>query len=210
MSLEEFKDRNVGTQNYRMLDLGESPKSGMEKFKQVVERSVKLELFTGLKVTFREMYKALFKKNMHTVKYPFEKMPIAPRYRAIHEMKRLLESGHYRCIGCGLCEKVCILEETAIRVLPVRLAKGELGKHYRLGWERSGRDGKEFPTADPEHVYRLPEGLSYEHSGRGLMGKGVGPKTARPAITAPGTQMKKTPFSSNPLDTLNRGLKGAK
>jgi NADH-quinone oxidoreductase subunit I len=108
MSLEEFKDRNVGTQNYRMLDLGESPKNGMEKFKQVVERSVKLELFTGLKVTFREMYKALFKKNMHTVKYPFEKMPIAPRYRAIHEMKRLLESGHYRCIGCGLCEKICI------------------------------------------------------------------------------------------------------
>ena len=80
----------------------------MEKFKQVVERSVKLELFTGLKVTFREMYKALFKKNMHTVKYPFEKMPIAPRYRAIHQMKRLLESGHYRCIGCGLCEKICI------------------------------------------------------------------------------------------------------
>ena len=108
MSLEEFKDRNIGTQNYRMLDLGESQKSGMEKFKQVVERSVKLELFTGLKVTFREMYKALFKKNMHTVKYPFEKMPIAPRYRAIHQMKRLLESGHYRCIGCGLCEKICI------------------------------------------------------------------------------------------------------
>ena len=108
MSLEEFKDRNIGTQNYRMLDLGESLKSGMEKFKQVVERSVKLELFTGLKVTFREMYKALFKKNMHTVKYPFEKMPIAPRYRAIHQMKRLLESGHYRCIGCGLCEKICI------------------------------------------------------------------------------------------------------
>jgi len=22
-------------------------------------------------------------------------------------MKRLLESGHYRCIGCGLCEKIC-------------------------------------------------------------------------------------------------------
>jgi len=23
-------------------------------------------------------------------------------------MLRLLESGHYRCIGCGLCEKICI------------------------------------------------------------------------------------------------------
>ncbi|WP_456431826.1 NADH-quinone oxidoreductase subunit NuoI [Nitratifractor sp.] len=108
MSLEQFKNRNVGTQNYVMLDLGKEPANNWEKFKQVVRRSVKLELFTGLKVTFREMIKALFMGEMHTVKYPFEKLPIAPRYRAIHEMKRLLESGHYRCIGCGLCEKICI------------------------------------------------------------------------------------------------------
>jgi len=108
MSLEEFKDRNIGNQNYTMLDLGESPKTGWEQFKQVAKRSVKLELFTGLKVTMREMLKALFLGEMHTVKYPFQKLPISPRYRAIHEMKRLLESGHYRCIGCGLCEKICI------------------------------------------------------------------------------------------------------
>jgi NADH-quinone oxidoreductase subunit I len=56
----------------------------------------------------KAMIKALFKDDMHTVKYPFEKMPISPRYRAIHDMLRLLESGNYRCIGCGLCEKICI------------------------------------------------------------------------------------------------------
>jgi ferredoxin-type protein NapG len=106
------------------------------------------------------------------------------------------------CTGCGLCEKVCILEESAIKVLPIRLAKGELGHHYRLGWQSKGDLGGKFPTADPEHHYRLPEGLSYEHSGRGLMGD--------PAVTMPGTEMKQTPFSSNPLDTLNQGLKGAK
>jgi len=108
MSLEQFKDRNVGEQNYVMLDLGKEPETGWERFKQVAKRSIKLELFTGLKVTFREMFKALFMGEMHTVKYPLEKLPISPRYRAIHEMKRLLESGHYRCIGCGLCEKICI------------------------------------------------------------------------------------------------------
>ena len=110
MSLEEFKNRNVGTQNYRMLDLEPTPETGWGRFKRVVRRSVKLELFTGLKVTFREMIKALFMGEMHTIKYPFEKLPISPRYRAIHEMKRLLESGHYRCIGCGLCEKICIAD----------------------------------------------------------------------------------------------------
>ena len=108
MSLENFKDRNVGVQNYRMLDLEPTPTTGWGKFKRVLKRSVKLELLVGLKVTIREMFKALFMGQMHTVKYPLEKLPISPRYRAIHEMKRLLESGHYRCIGCGLCEKICI------------------------------------------------------------------------------------------------------
>jgi len=88
MSLEQFKNRNVGTQNYKTLDVGTPPATAMEKFTQVLKRT--------------------FKGDMHTVKYPFEKLPISPRYRAIHDMLRLLESGHYRCIGCGLCEKICI------------------------------------------------------------------------------------------------------
>ncbi len=108
MSLDNFKDRNAGVQNYRLLELEPTPTTGWGKFKQVLIRSVKLELLVGLKVTIREMFKALFGGQMHTTKYPFEKLPISPRYRAIHEMKRLLESGHYRCIGCGLCEKICI------------------------------------------------------------------------------------------------------
>lgn len=108
MSLENLKNRNIGVQNYKMLNLEPTPTTGWEKFKRTLGRSVKLELFVGLKVTVREMFKALFMGEMATVKYPLEKLPISPRFRAIHEMKRLLESGHYRCIGCGLCEKICI------------------------------------------------------------------------------------------------------
>ena len=108
MGLEQFKNRNVGTQNYKVLDLEMPPVTGMEKFKQVVSRTFKPELFAGLGVTLREMINALLRGKMHTTRYPFEKLPISPRYRAIHEMLRLLESGHYRCIGCGLCEKICI------------------------------------------------------------------------------------------------------
>jgi NADH-quinone oxidoreductase subunit I len=108
MGLEQFKNRNVGIQNYTKLDIGEKPEGWVAEFKQVVKRTFNGELFVGLWVTLREMIKALFFDNMHTVQYPFEKMPISPRYRAIHDMLRLLESGHYRCIGCGLCEKICI------------------------------------------------------------------------------------------------------
>jgi NADH-quinone oxidoreductase subunit I len=108
MSLEQFKNRNVGTQNYKTLDVGTKPETNREKFTQVVKRTFKGELFVGLSVTMKAMLKALFANDMHTVKYPFEKLPISPRYRAIHDMLRLLESGSYRCIGCGLCEKICI------------------------------------------------------------------------------------------------------
>ena len=108
MGLEQFKNRNVGSQNYTLINVGESPTTWQGKFKQVLTRSVKLELFVGLWVTIREMGGTLFGKQLHTIKYPFEKLPISPRYRAIHDMLRLLESGHYRCIGCGLCEKICI------------------------------------------------------------------------------------------------------
>lgn len=45
------------------------------------------------------------------------------------------------CTGCGKCEKACVLEQAAIKVLPRALAKGELGHHYRFSWLESN-DGK--------------------------------------------------------------------
>jgi len=108
MSLEKYKDRNIGNQNYKLIGHEAFPQTSGEKFERVMKRMLKGELFVGLWVTLRTMFQALFKGEMHTTKYPFEKLPISPRYRAIHEMLRLLESGHYRCIGCGLCEQICI------------------------------------------------------------------------------------------------------
>ncbi|MES9835414.1 MAG: ferredoxin-type protein NapG [Candidatus Thiodiazotropha sp.] len=95
------------------------------------------------------------------------------------------------CTGCGLCERACILEEAAIKVFPTHLAKGELGKHYRLGWEEKKKAGGALVTPDTEHRYNLPEGVRYELQGEGL-------------IIEEGAQQ--TPFSANPLDTLNSGF----
>lgn len=47
-----------------------------------------------------------------------------------------------RCTGCGKCEQACVLEEAAIKVYPVELAKGAAGAHYRLGWEEKRRAGQ--------------------------------------------------------------------
>ncbi len=92
------------------------------------------------------------------------------------------------CTGCGLCEKACILEEAAIKVFPMHLAKGGLGQHYRLGWEQKEAAGDSLVAPDPEHRYHLPEGYRYDFYGEGL----VAPDKADA-----------TPFSESALDTLN-------
>ena len=103
MNNEQFNDRNVSN-DYFLVDIEDYPTTGWDKFKRVVKRTFKCELLVGLWVVLREMIRF----DIHTVQYPAEKMPIGPRYRAVHEMKRLWESDAERCIGCGLCEKICI------------------------------------------------------------------------------------------------------
>lgn len=94
------------------------------------------------------------------------------------------------CTGCGKCEEVCITDEASIRVFPIKLAKGKLGEHYRIGWQEKERAGRSLVTPDVEHQYYLPEGQRYDHGGEGLIME----------------ESADSPFSANPLDTLNRGL----
>ncbi len=91
------------------------------------------------------------------------------------------------CTGCGKCEKACILDEAAIKVMPTTLAKGLLGKHYRLGWSEKDKAGGALVSPDVPHEYNLPEGMRYDHGGEGLVEEEL-----------------EAPFYSNPLDTLNK------
>ncbi len=92
------------------------------------------------------------------------------------------------CTGCGKCEHACILDEAAIKVMPTKLAKGELGKHYRLGWEEKRKAGQSLVTPDIKHEYNLPEGETYDYEGVGLKQKQDGP------------------FGKSALDRLNSGF----
>ncbi len=60
------------------------------------------------------------------------------------------------CTGCGKCEKSCVLDEAAIKVLPVALATGKLGEHYRLGWEEKRKQGGPLVPNLIEMPKRLP------------------------------------------------------
>lgn len=103
------------------------------------------------------------------------------------------------CTGCGKCEEACIVDgESAIKVMPVQLARSGGSGHYRFGWEEKAKHGEALVAPDVEHQYNLPEGMRYDHAGEGLI--------IDPSSEAAPTD-NDTPFADNPLDTLNR--KGA-
>ncbi|CAM3364782.1 NADH-quinone oxidoreductase subunit NuoI [Helicobacter labetoulli] len=89
-----------------------------------LKMSFSLDLLSGLKTALG----AFFAPNV-TVQYPLESNPLSPRYRAIHKLQRLLESENERCIGCGLCEKICT--SNCIRIITDR---GEDGRKKILDY----------------------------------------------------------------------------
>lgn len=61
------------------------------------------------------------------------------------------------CTGCGKCEKACVLEKAAIKVVPRELAKGEIGHHYRLGWEEKAKAGHSLIPEQMDLPDRMPD-----------------------------------------------------
>ncbi|QKG29631.1 NADH-quinone oxidoreductase subunit NuoI [Campylobacter sp. RM16187] len=90
--------------DYIFIKTDDATISNIDKFKRLVRRTFKLELFKGLWIVLKEMIGG----KSHTLLYPLEKMQLSPRYRAVHKLMRFIESENERCIGCGLCEKICV------------------------------------------------------------------------------------------------------
>ena len=94
----------MSEKKYILIDEKLKPKSAFDKFKYFIAATFKPDLLIGLKVTIKQM---LFSKS-HTLKYPMQKMELNARYRGIHKLLKFVESENERCIGCGLCEKICV------------------------------------------------------------------------------------------------------
>src|SRR5258705_13906133 len=58
-------------------------------------------LITGLMTTFRHMFKPKV-----AVNYPYEKVPMFPKYRGKQVLMRG-ENGREKCVACGLCSVAC-------------------------------------------------------------------------------------------------------
>jgi len=73
----------------------------MKSLKQITQSFLFLELFRGMAVTGRYLF-----KRKATIQFPEERTPISPRFRGLHALRRY-PNGEERCIACKLCEAVC-------------------------------------------------------------------------------------------------------
>ena len=69
--------------------------------KRIITSVFLLELLSGLFLTLRYFFRAKV-----TLNYPFEKVPLSPRFRGEHALRRY-PNGEERCIACKLCEAIC-------------------------------------------------------------------------------------------------------
>jgi NADH-quinone oxidoreductase chain I len=72
-----------------------------KRFKQLLKTLSLIDILRGMLLTL----KYFFKKKV-TIKYPYEKSHISPRFKGEHVLRRY-ENGEERCIACKLCEAIC-------------------------------------------------------------------------------------------------------
>src|SRR5512135_3399330 len=93
------------------------------------------EIFKGLSITLRELFKPPV-----TIQYPEVKRPVRQRFRGRHELRRYAD-GLERCIGCALCAAACpadaIYVEAAENSNEQRYSPGErYAKTYEINMLR--------------------------------------------------------------------------
>lgn len=70
-----------------------------------IDKAAQLFFFTeiarGLWIVMENFF-----REPYTIRYPFEKGPISPRFRGEHALRRY-PTGEERCIACKLCEAIC-------------------------------------------------------------------------------------------------------
>lgn len=68
------------------------------------------------------------------------------------------------CTGCGICERVCITEKPAIKVLPISIILGEVGDHYIKGWDPEDENRLKIKESDEDNDEGINKALDYLNS----------------------------------------------
>ncbi len=119
------------------------------------------------------------------------------------------------CTGCGKCEQSCVLEEAAIKVYPVALAKGALGRHYRIGWEEQKKAGGSLIDESKmlDLPDRLPEGMQlpghYDPASGATAPPGALQSDLPPGLSSPSLPSSPPGFGGPSVPASPPGMPGA-
>ena len=64
-------------------------------------------LITGLRITFGELFRTVFRRKAVTLQYPKEKPELSPAYRSAIKLIRFEETHSHDCVACMQCVKIC-------------------------------------------------------------------------------------------------------
>jgi len=84
----------------------------IDKILQLLKTFLLWEIIKGHILTLKYMFKP-----KATLRYPFEKGPLSPRFRGQHALRRY-PNGEERCIACKLCEAICPAQAITIEAEP--------------------------------------------------------------------------------------------
>lgn len=104
-------------------------------------------LFVGLGITIRYFFKPVV-----TVQYPYQTLPMTPRFRGHIELVKDAETGATKCIVCGMCQKACPSNCITVNGEKQEGVKGKVLTEYTLDFTKCSLCGLCVESCTPSAI----------------------------------------------------------
>lgn len=104
-------------------------------------------LFVGLGITIRYFFQPVV-----TVQYPYQTLPMTPRFRGHIELVKDEETGATKCIVCGMCQKACPSNCITVNGEKREGVKGKVLTEYTLDFTKCSLCGLCVESCTPSAI----------------------------------------------------------
>ncbi|MCX5876834.1 MAG: NADH-quinone oxidoreductase subunit I [Deltaproteobacteria bacterium] len=104
-------------------------------------------LFVGLGITIRYFFQPVV-----TVQYPYQTLPMTPRFRGHIELVKDEETGETKCIVCGMCQKACPSNCITVNGEKREGVKGKVLTEYTLDFTKCSLCGLCVESCTPKAI----------------------------------------------------------
>ncbi|MBU1405764.1 MAG: NADH-quinone oxidoreductase subunit I [Proteobacteria bacterium] len=104
-------------------------------------------LFVGLGITIRYFFQPVV-----TVQYPYQTLPMTPRFRGHIELVKDEETGETKCIVCGMCQKACPSNCITVNGEKREGVKGKVLTEYTLDFTKCSLCGLCVESCTPSAI----------------------------------------------------------